>query len=80
MGTALFQVQPIRVPGFAFAWLELVGHRRLMPPMLLAPGQKGWPLFHKLLVALLRFLEPYLRNAELTDAVSRSRALTPFPL
>lgn len=29
----------------------------------------GWPFFQKLLIALLRFLEPYLRNAELTDSV-----------
>ena len=40
-----------------------------MPKLLLVAGQKGWPGFQKLLVALLRFLEPYLRNAELTDAV-----------
>ena len=40
-----------------------------MPKLLLVPGQKGWPHFQSLLVALLRFLEPYLRNAELTDAV-----------
>ena len=40
-----------------------------MPKLLLASGQKGWPYFQRLLIAQLRFLEPYLRNAELTDAV-----------
>ena len=62
-------LQPLRVPGFAFAWLELMSHRNLMPKLLLAASHKGWPNFQRLLLALLRFLEPYLRNAELTDAV-----------
>lgn len=62
-------LQPLRVPGFAFAWLDLMSHRNLMPKLLLAPSHKGWPNFQRLLLALLRFLEPYLRNAELTDAV-----------
>lgn len=35
----------------------------------LVNDQQGWPHFQKLLIALLRFLEPYLRNAELTDSV-----------
>ena len=68
LATALL-LQPLRVPGFAFAWLELISHRSFMPKLLLAPGHKGWSHFQRLLVALLRFLEPYLRNAELTDAV-----------
>ena len=46
-----------------------MSHRNLMPKLLLAPSHKGWPNFQRLLLALLRFLEPYLRNAELTDAV-----------
>ena len=64
-----YWLQPLRVPGFAFAWLELMSQRKLMPKLLLAPNHKGWPSFQRLLLALLRFLEPYLRNAELTDAV-----------
>ena len=67
--TPIVRLQPLRVPGFAFAWLELMSHRSLMPKLLLAPNHKGWPSFQRLLLALLRFLEPYLRNAELTDAV-----------
>ncbi len=46
-----------------------MSHRNLMPKLLLAASHKGWPNFQRLLLALLRFLEPYLRNAELTDAV-----------
>lgn len=40
-----------------------------MPKLLQVPGHQGWPHFQRLLVALLRLLEPYLRNAELTEAV-----------
>jgi CCR4-NOT transcription complex subunit 1 len=40
-----------------------------MPKLLLAQRQEGWPHVERLLLALLRFLEPYLRNADLTDAV-----------
>lgn len=67
--SSLHAVQPLRVPGFAFAWLELVSHRSLMPKLLTAPNQRGWPMYHKLLVAAMRFLEPYLRSAELSEAV-----------
>ena len=67
--TKMTVLQPLRVPGFAFAWLELISHRNLMPKLLLAPNHKGWLSFQRLLLALLKFLEPYLRNAELTDAV-----------
>ena len=48
-------LQPLRVPGFAFAWLEVMSQRKLMPKLLLAPGHKGWPSFQRLLLALLRF-------------------------
>ena len=68
-GNAFLVVQPLRVPGFSYAWLELVSHRMYMPKLLLAQNQKGWPLFLRLLVALFRFLEPYLRNTELNPPV-----------
>lgn len=41
-----------------------------MPKLLLSNAQKGWPLFQRLLVALFKFMEPYLRNADLSDPVS----------
>ncbi len=49
-----------------------------MPKLLLAPGQRGWPHFQRLLVALLRFLEPYLRNADLTDAIRLLYKVPPY--
>ena len=54
---------------YSFAWLELVSHRMFMPKLLLINSQKGWPLVQRLLVALFKFMEPYLRNAELSDPV-----------
>lgn len=70
-GMALYALQPLSVPGFAFAWLELVSHRAFMPRVLTAPLASGWPLFASLLIALLRFLEPYLRAADLSESVKQ---------
>jgi hypothetical protein len=53
----------------SFAWLELISHRTFMPKLLLSNPQKGWPLFQRLLVALFKFMEPYLRNADVSDPV-----------
>lgn len=54
----------------SFAWLELVSHRSFMPKLLLCNSQKGWPFFQRLLGDLFKFMEPYLRNAELGQPVS----------
>ncbi|KAM0835819.1 hypothetical protein ACQ4PT_062703 [Festuca glaucescens] len=66
---AFHALQPLRIPGLSFAWLELVSHRTFMPRLLTCNLQKGWPLFHGLLVDLFKFMEPYLRNAELVEPV-----------
>ncbi|XP_048431931.1 CCR4-NOT transcription complex subunit 1 isoform X3 [Pyrus x bretschneideri] len=62
---AFHALQPLKVPTFSFAWLELVSHRSFMPKMLAGNGQKGWPYIQRLLVHLFQFMEPFLRNAEL---------------
>lgn len=59
-------LRPSRVPGFAFAWLELVSHRSFMPKLLLAPGRKGWPRLQKLLGHLFSFLYPNLTAPRLS--------------
>lgn len=66
---ALLTVQPARIPGFAFAYLELIAHRAFLPRLLLAQDQKGWPLFQRLLSVMLKFMEPYLRSAKLSEPV-----------
>ncbi|KAJ7514921.1 hypothetical protein O6H91_23G065800 [Diphasiastrum complanatum] len=68
-GNAFLSLQPLRVPGWSFAWLELISHRVFMPKLLLSNSQKGWPMFQRLLVALFKFMDPYLRNADLSDPV-----------
>ena len=62
-------LQPLKVIGFSFAWLELISHRHFMPKLLLHSSRKGSAKFQGLLVELLQFLEPFLRNAELNATV-----------
>eukprot|EP00299_Pterocystis_sp_00344_P016155 c8098_g1_i2.p1 GENE.c8098_g1_i2~~c8098_g1_i2.p1 ORF type:complete len:985 (+),score=183.88 c8098_g1_i2:1681-4635(+) len=64
----LHSLQPSNFASFAFAWMELMSHRLFMP-RLLGVKPQGWPLFHKLLVDLFKFLEPCLRTALLNDTV-----------
>ncbi|XP_062201118.1 uncharacterized protein LOC133903692 isoform X2 [Phragmites australis] len=66
---AFHVLQPLRVPAWSFAWLELVSHRYFMPKLLMCNSQKGWPFFQRLLVDLFKFMEPYLRNAELGQPI-----------
>merc|ERR1719331_2430268 len=40
-----------------------------MPKLLLAKAQKGWPHLQRLLVDLIKFLQPYLSGAELSSPV-----------
>jgi CCR4-NOT transcription complex subunit 1 len=71
IGVALYSLQPISVPGFAYAYVEAISHRSLMPRLLLSPpGSQGVALFESLLLSLLKFLEPYLRTSALmTDGM-----------
>ena len=66
---SLHQLRPGRVPAFAFAWLELMSHRAILPRILQTPHSRGWALYQRLLVSLLEFMEPYLRHAELTEPI-----------
>jgi len=68
-GSAFHVVQPLVVPSFAFAWLELISHRMFLSNLLLLKGQKGWGIAHQLLIDLFLFLEPHLRKTELTLAI-----------
>lgn len=65
----LHAVRPERVPGFAFSWLEITCHRLFFPALLGVPGQRGWPLAHRLILDLFRFLYPALRRAEMNTGV-----------
>ncbi|CAI0393707.1 unnamed protein product [Linum tenue] len=67
---AFHLLQPLKIPTFSYAWLELVSHRSFMPKLLTGNAQKGWPYVQRLLVDLFQFLEPFLRNAELRGPIS----------
>jgi CCR4-NOT transcription complex subunit 1 len=59
------QLEPSKIPGFSFAWLELISHRMFMPKLFFSKNRKAWEIFHDLLIALFKFLEPYTRNVEM---------------
>ncbi|KAE9361601.1 CCR4-NOT transcription complex subunit 1 [Phytophthora fragariae] len=59
-------LQPLGLPGFVFAWTELISHRCFMPLLLRAKQQRGWQILHRLLMNLLVFMEPFLRHANST--------------
>ena len=64
-------LQPATVPGFAYAWLQLISRRSFMPHLLLAKGQKGWPYMQRLLSAQLLFLQPFLKSGQLNDSIRK---------
>ncbi|KAL7561367.1 hypothetical protein ACA910_001471 [Epithemia clementina (nom. ined.)] len=70
-GSAFHVSQPLVMPGFAFAWLELVSHRHFLPNIMLFPGEKGWHIAHQLLIDHFLFLEPYLSRVELTPPIKK---------
>jgi hypothetical protein len=73
ISNALNSCSPHVAPGFAYAWLQLVSNRDVMPRMLAYKSGKGWSHFRQLLVAMLSFLSPHLGRVcsvtELSDGV-----------
>ena len=65
----LHNLRPENVPGFTFAWLDLIAHRTFMPKLLLSHEGKGWRMIQRLIVDLLETLKPYLEKAKLTQAM-----------
>jgi len=70
-GAAFHVIQPLAVPGFSFAWLELISNRMFLPNLLLLNEQKGWNVALQLLIDQFLFLEPHLRKSELTPAIKQ---------
>jgi CCR4-NOT transcription complex subunit 1 len=70
-GAAFHTCQPLVMPGFAYAWLELISHRHFMPNLLLSTGQKGWHILHNLLMDHFLFLQPYLARSELPQPIKK---------
>jgi len=66
---AFHTLRPSRVPGFAFAWMELISHRMFMPKLLISKPRRCSIMFKTLIVDLLEFLHPYLQNADLVEQI-----------
>ncbi|VDN52522.1 unnamed protein product [Dracunculus medinensis] len=71
-GQALFVLQPRRVPGFAFSWLDIVGHRNFIARLLKdsADTLKTTAMYTQLIISHLKFLAPFLRNIHLPRAIN----------
>ncbi|KAK4336974.1 hypothetical protein RND71_044193 [Anisodus tanguticus] len=63
-------LRPNKVPSFAFAWLDFIAHRTFMEKCLngITPC-KGWPHYAQLLIELIKFEAPFLRNVKLPKSV-----------
>lgn len=61
-------LQPTYFPGFAFSWMCLISHRLFMPKLLLSENREGWSAFHKLLLSLFKFLNPFLSDYDIQPA------------
>jgi CCR4-NOT transcription complex subunit 1 len=69
LASAMHAIRPSVVPAFCFAWLELVSHRMFMPKILISRSQQLSQPFCQLLVDLLEFQEPFLRNADMPETI-----------
>jgi CCR4-NOT transcription complex subunit 1 len=78
LGTAYYQIlvalshsintlQPLFFSGFTFSWMALVSHRLFMPKLLNMKDREGWSSFHRLIISLLRFLAPFIRQGEMAE-------------
>jgi CCR4-NOT transcription complex subunit 1 len=72
----LHELNPCKVPGFAFAWLELASHRFFLPKMLRTgpvtverSATLPWHKMRVLMVDLCRFLRLHFRTTPLTEGL-----------
>ncbi|THG98906.1 hypothetical protein EW026_g3357 [Hermanssonia centrifuga] len=68
VGDTFSSLQPTYFPGFSFSWMSLISHRLFMPKLLLSENREGWSAFYRLLLALFKFLSPFLKAADLQPA------------
>lgn len=69
---ALFILQPRRVPGFAYAWLDIIGHRNFIGRLLKESTEpmKTAAMYTQLIICHLKFLAPFLRNIQLPKSIA----------
>ena len=64
----LLELNPGAYPCFAFAWLDLISHKRFMSNLLAYENGEN---AKELLILLLSFMEPYLRSGILDDCMKQ---------
>ncbi|CAJ1359970.1 unnamed protein product [Effrenium voratum] len=62
-------LNPVRVPNFAYAWLDLISNKMFMPRILNFTGRRGWLLFFRIFMGLLNFIGPYLARIRMSDNI-----------
>ncbi|CXI46907.1 CCR4-NOT transcription complex subunit 1, putative [Plasmodium berghei] len=67
LGYYLRILNPLRVPMFVFAWVELISHKLFLPKIL--QTSKGWYIYNKLIIYLFEFLYGFLKNSYLTQPI-----------
>lgn len=71
-GQTLFMLQPRRVSGFAFHWLDIIGHRNFIGRLLADSADLGrtGAMYTQLILCHLKFLAPFLRNVQLPKPIA----------
>ena len=73
--STLHMLRPSKAPSFTFAWLDFISHRTFLEKCLYSgvsnPGAptKGWQMYAQLLIDLLKFEAPFIRNVDLAQSM-----------
>ncbi|RKH10147.1 hypothetical protein D7V77_42530, partial [Corallococcus sp. CA041A] len=62
-------LSPQRFPGFYYAWLSLISHRRFLPDLLLLDARGGWVPFTKILSTLLSYVCEHVKAVDVPDLI-----------
>jgi CCR4-NOT transcription complex subunit 1 len=71
LANAMGFTQPVYAPRFAFGWMSVISHRLFMPRLLTEDIDNSWAEYHKCIMWLLRFAEPFLKASDMNHS-SRS--------
>lgn len=60
-------LNPNRVPGFAYSWIQIISSNRFFPYLL--RHVKGWQPYQALLLQIFIFISPFLRSVQLSSNI-----------
>ncbi|KAI1815946.1 Not1-domain-containing protein [Poronia punctata] len=69
LADTLLRLSPEQLPGFAFSWVYIIGHRQFLPSLMVLEGKAGWAPYTKILQALFRFVSEHVKGLEIPDVV-----------